>query len=418
MNLPRTKSLQHAFINFFAKGNQQVHLYGGYSTKPDRIKLSRGNDKSIVTSVYNRLALDAASVNIRHVKTDSDGNYLEDITSDLNNCLRLDSNLDQTASAFFQDVYMSLFDEGEIAIVPTQAEVNNLSTEFKKIKELRVGKVKEWYPQHVKVELYNQLTMRKEEIIISKRLCAIVENPFYAVMNEYNSTVKRLIRKMNMLDAVDEQTNSGKLDLIIQLPYMVKSETRKKQAEQRRKDIENQLTGSKYGIAYTDGTEHITQLNRSLDNNLMKQVEYLTTLMFSQLGITQEIMDGTANENVMTNYYSRTIYPIVKAVTDSMMRTFLTKTARTQNQAIMYFRDPFLLVGVTDIAELADKLTRNEIATSNEIRQKIGFKPSNDPKADQLINSNISQSKQDTQLENTENNRDTEAKEYLERMRE
>ena len=418
MNLPRTKSLQHAFVNFFSKGNQSVPLYGGYSTKPDRIKLSRGNDKSIVTSVYNRLALDAASVNIRHVKTDIDGNYLEDIDSDLNNCLRLDSNLDQTASAFFQDVYMSLFDEGEIAIVPTQAEVNNLSTEFKKIRELRVGKVKEWYPQHVKVELYNQTTMRKEEIIISKRLCAIVENPFYAVMNEYNSTVKRLIRKMNMLDAVDEQTNSGKLDLIIQLPYMVKSETRKKQAEQRRKDIENQLTGSKYGIAYTDGTEHITQLNRSLDNNLMKQVEYLTTLMFSQLGITQEIMDGTANENVMTNYYSRTIYPIVKAVTDSMMRTFLTKTARTQNQAIMYFRDPFLLVGVTDIAELADKLTRNEIATSNEIRQKIGFKPSNDPKADQLINSNISQSKQDSQLENTERNRDVEAKEYLERMRE
>lgn len=424
MDLPMTRSLQHAFTNFFNK-SPVAPMFGGYANRPDRVKLSRGNDRSVVTSVYNRLALDAAAVNIRHVKTDKDGNYLEEINSELNDCLSLDTNLDQTATAFFQDVYMSLFDEGEIAIVPVKAETNSLQTEFSKIKELRVGKIKQWYPHHVKVELYDEDHMQKKEIILPKKLCAIVENPFYAVMNEGNSTVKRLIRKMNMLDSVDEQASSGKLDLIIQLPYLVKSDARRKQAEQRRKDIENQLAGSKYGIAYTDGTEHITQLNRSLDNNLMKQVEYLTSLMFSQLGITQEIMDGTADEKVMTNYYSRTIYPIVKAVTDSMRRTFLTKTARTQGQSIQYFRDPFLLVGVTDIAELADKLTRNEITTSNEIRQKIGFKPSSDPKADQLINSNISQSKQDVQVngfgktdEGTQSEMREQARSYLRRQQE
>lgn len=420
-----TRSLQHAFTNFFNK-NPVAPMFGGNASRPDRVRLTRGNDRSIVTSVYNRLALDAASVNIRHVRTDKDGNFTEEIDSGLNSCLSLDTNLDQTSTAFFQDVYMSLFDEGEIAIVPVKAEVNSLQTEFSDIKELRVGKIKEWFPQHVKVELYDEDRMQKREIIVSKRLCAIVENPFYAVMNEGNSTVKRLIRKMNMLDAVDEQTSSGKLDLIIQLPYLIKSDARKKQAEARRKAIEDQLSGSKYGIAYTDGTEHITQLNRSLDNNLMKQVEYLTNLMFSQLGITQEIMDGTADEKVMTNYYSRTIYPVVKAVTDAMKRTFLTKTARTQGQSIQYFRDPFLLVGVTEIAELADKLTRNEITTSNEIRQKIGFKPSSDPKADQLINSNISQSKQDIALTNGSQKADEgsqsdmreQAKDYLKRLKE
>lgn len=391
MDFPITRSLQHAFTNFFNK-SPTTPMFGGYASRPDRIKMTRGTDRSVITSIYNRLALDAASVNIRHVRVDENGNYTEEIDSGLNNCLSLDTNLDQTATAFFQDVYMSMFDEGEIAIVPVKAEVNSLQTEFSEIKELRVGKIKEWYPRHVKVELYDEDRMQKKEITISKALCAIVENPFYAVMNEYNSTVKRLVRKMNMLDAIDEQTSSGKLDLIIQLPYLVKSEARKKQAEERRKAIEEQLSGTKYGIAYTDSTEHITQLNRSLDNNLMSQIEYLTKLMYSQLGITQEIMDGTADEKVMTNYYSRTIYPIVKAVTDSMRKTFLTKTARTQGQSIQYFRDPFLLVGVTEIAELADKLTRNEITTSNEIRQKIGFKPSSDPKADQLINSNISQS--------------------------
>lgn len=424
MNFPMTKSLKHAFTNFFNK-NFAPPMFGGYANRPDRIRLTRGNDRSVVTSVYNRIALDAASVNIRHVKVDKDGNYLEEIDSDLNNCLSLDPNLDQTATAFFQDLYMSLFDEGEIAIVPVKADVNSLQTEVHKVKELRVGKIKEWYPHNVRVELYDEDRMQKTEILVSKHLCAIVENPFYSVMNEGNSTVKRLIRKMNMLDAIDEQTSSGKLDLIIQLPYLVKSDARRKQAEQRRKDIEDQLSGSKYGIAYTDGTEHITQLNRSLDNNLMKQVEYLTNLMFSQLGITQEIMDGTADEKVMTNYYSRTIYPIVKAVADAMRRTFLTKTARTQGQSIQYFRDPFLLVGVTEIAELADKLTRNEIATSNEIRQKIGFKPSSDPKADQLINSNISQSKQDVQTngfekadEGTKGDIREQARAYLKRLRE
>ncbi len=423
MDFPITRSLQHAFTNFFNK-NIVAPMFGGYSSRPDRIKLTRGNDRTIVTSVYNRLALDAASVNIRHIKTDKDGNYLEEIDSGLNNCLSLDTNLDQTAAAFFQDVYMSLFDEGEIAIVPVKAETNALQTEFKDIKELRVGKVKEWYPHHVRVELYDEDRMQKREITLPKQLCAIVENPFYAVMNEGNSTVKRLIRKLNMLDAVDEQTSSGKLNMLIQLPYAVKTDIRREKANERIKDIEEQLNGSKYGVAYIDGTEHVTQLNRSLDNNLMAQIEYLTNLMFSQLGITQAIMDGTADEKVMTNYYSRTIYPVVKAVTDAMRRTFLTKTARTQGQSIYYFRDPFLLVGVTEMAELADKLTRNEITTSNEIRQKIGFKPSSDPKADQLINSNISQSKQDVQLNNaaktdegTQSGMREQAKAYYKRLK-
>lgn len=362
-----------------------------YSYRPDRIRLTRGNERSIVTSIYNRIALDVSSVNIKHCKLDENERFISVVNSGLNSCLNLEANIDQTGRAFMQDVVMSMFDEGCVAIVPTDTSLNPNVTSSYDILSLRTGKILEWYPDKVKVRVYNENTGKKEDIIVKKSTVAIVENPLYAVINEPNSTMQRLIRKLSLLDITDEQTASGKLDLIIQLPYVIKTEARRQQADQRRKDIEMQLAGSKYGIAYTDGTEKITQLNRSLENNLLKQVESLTNTLYSQLGITQTILDGTADEKTMLNYNNRTIEPIVSAIVDEMKRKFLTKTARTEHQSIMFFRDPFRLVPINDIAEIADKFTRNEILTSNEIRQIIGMKPSDDPKADELINSNIAQ---------------------------
>ena len=384
--------LKHAF-NAFKNNRDPTPYYGhgvGYSYRPDRVRLTRGNERTILASVSNRIALDVASMNIYHSKLDKNDRFLEIIPSSLNNCLNLEANLDQTGRAFIQDVVISMFDEGAVAIVPVDTDIDPSTGSFK-IETLRTGKILEWYPKHVKVRVYNEETGNKEDVVLPKKTVGIVENPFFAVVNEPNSTLQRLLNKLRLLDVTDEQTASGKLDLIIQLPYIIKSEARRNQAEQRRKDIESQLAGSKYGIAYTDGTEKITQLNRSLENNLMKQIEYLTNLLFSQLNITQTILDGTADDKTMLNYYSRTIEPILAAITDEMKRKFLSKTARTQKQTIMFFRDPFKLVPVSDIAEIADKFTRNEIMTSNEIRQKIGIPPSSDPKADELRNSNISQ---------------------------
>lgn len=376
-----------------------------YYNRPDRPRFTRGNERSITTSVLNRIALDASAIDILHVRLDKNGRFLEEINSGLNNCLTLSANTDQTGRAFKQDVVMSMLDEGCVAIVPTDTTTDPKITDSYDVETMRVGKIIQWRPRHVQVRLYNEQTGNKEEIWLPKKMVAIVENPLYAVMNEPNSTMQRLVHKLGLLDITDEQTASGKLDLIIQLPYVIKTDARRQQAENRRKDIEMQLAGSKYGIAYTDGTEKITQLNRSLDNNLMKQVEYLTNQLYSQLGITQTILDGTADEKTMLNYYSRTIEPIVSAIADEMKRKFLTKTARTQNQSIEFFRDPFKLVPVNDIAEIADKFTRNEIMTSNEIRQIVGMKPSDDPKADELRNSNIAETKEDPGIykEYTEN---------------
>ena len=372
--------------------------YGeSYYYRPDRPMFTRGNERSIATSVYNRIALDASSIIIQHVRLDENSRFSSVINSGLNNCLNLDANLDQTGRAFLQDVVMSMLDEGCVALVPVITDVNPDDTSSYEILSMRTGRIIEWRPAHVKVRAYNELTGRKEDLILPKSTVAIVESPLYAVINEPNSTMQRLIRKLSLLDVTDEQTASGKLDLIIQLPYVIKTPARQQQAEDRRKAIEMQLASSKYGIAYTDGTERITQLNRPAENNLMKQIEYLTNLLYSQLGITQTIMDGTADDKTMLNYYSRTIEPIVSAIVDELKRKFLTKTARSQGQSIMFFRDPFKLVPVNDLAELADKFTRNEIMTSNEIRQIVGMKPSDDPKADELKNSNISESKQEAQ---------------------
>lgn len=366
-----------------------------YYYRPDRPRFTRGNERSIMTSVLNRIALDVSAIDIFHVKLDKNGRFLTVIESGLNNCLTLSANADQTGRAFKQDAVMSMLDEGCVAIVPVDTSIDPNKSDSYQIDTMRVGKIIQWRPQHVQVRLYNEQTGKKEELWLPKRSVAIIENPLYAVMNEPNSTMQRLIKKLALLDVTDEQTASGKLDLIIQLPYVIKTEARRQQAESRRKDIEMQLAGSKYGIAYTDGTERITQLNRSVENNLMKQVEYLTNQLYSQLGITQAILDGTADEKTMLNYYSRTIEPIISAIVDEMKRKFLTKTARTQRQSIQFFRDPFKLVPVGDIAEIADKFTRNEIMTSNEIRQIVGMRPSDDPKADELRNSNISQQKDD-----------------------
>lgn len=371
----------------------------GYSYRPDRTRLTRGNERSVVTSVYNRIALDVAAISIQHCRLDENGRFESTIDSSLNDCLNLNANIDQTGRAFIQDIVMSMFDEGCVAIVPVDTDRNPNVTDSYDILSFRTGKITDWYPSHVRVKVYNDRTGNKEEILLPKNDVGIVENPFFAVMNEPNSTAQRLIRKLSLLDVTDEQTASGKLDLIIQLPYVIKSEARRAQAEQRRKEIEMQLASSKYGIAYADGTEKITQLNRSVENNLMKQIEYLTNLLFSQLGITQSIMDGTADDKTMLNYYSRSVEPVVSAIIDEMKRKFLTKTARTQRQSISYFRDPFKLVPVNDIAEIADKFTRNEILTSNEIRQIVGFKPSSDPKADKLVNSNISQPEEGNESE-------------------
>ena len=401
------KRIQNGWNAFMSRAPTTSYYETGAGSyyRPDRVRFTRGNERSIVTSVYNRIALDVASINIRHCRLDDDGRYMEDIDSGLNNCFTLSANIDQTGRAFIQDVVMSMLDEGCVAIVPVNTSANPLLTSSYDIYSMRTGKIIEWKPKHVRVRLYNELTGNKEDILLPKSVVGIIENPLYAVMNEPNSTMQRLIRKLSLLDVTDEQTASGKLDLIIQLPYVIKTEARRQQAEQRRKDIEMQLAGSKYGIAYTDGTEHITQLNRSLENNLMNQITYLTNMLFSQLGMTQTILDGTADEQTMLNYYSRVIEPIITAIVDEMKRKFLTKTARSQNQSIESFRDPFKLVPVNNIAEIADKFTRNEIMTSNEIRQVIGMKPSDDPKADQLINSNISQSKETEQqwMNNDEN---------------
>ena len=386
----RVKRAWNAFLNRSPTYGRQG-LGASYSYRPDRPRLTRGNDRSIITSVYNRIAIDISSIDIKHCQVDEENRYLDDIDSGLNTCLNLEANIDQTGRAFMQDVIMSMFDEGCVAIVPVDTSVDpNLSSSYD-ILSMRVGKIVDWYPSHVKIKLYNDRTGNKEELIFSKRNVAIIENPFYAIMNEPNSTMQRLIRKLSLLDVTDEQTASGKLDLIIQLPYVIKTEARRKQAEDRRKDIEKQLAGSKYGIAYTDGTEKITQLNRSVENNLLAQIESLTNQLFSQLGITQSILDGTADEQTMINYYNRTIEPIVSAIVDEMKRKFITKTARTQGKTIMAFRDPFKLVPLNNIPEVADKFTRNEILSSNEVRQIIGRKPSDDPKADQLVNSNINQ---------------------------
>ena len=385
--------IQHGWNAFMNRDPTVAYRdYGaGYSTRPDRPRFSRGNERSIVTSVYNRIALDAASLDIIHVRLDENGRFKETIDSGLNNCLSLDANLDQTGRAFRHDMFMSMLDEGSIAVVPVETDIDPNATDSYKICSMRVGKIVEWRPRHVRVSLYNERTGRKEELVLAKSTVGIIENPLYAVINEPNSTMQRLIRKLNLLDAVDEQSSSGKLDLIIQLPYIVKTEQKRQQAESRRNEIERQLTGSKYGIAYADGTERITQLNRPVENNLMKQIEYLTSMLYSQLGITQTILDGTADEQTMLNYYNRTIEPIVAAAVDEMKRKFLTKTARSQRQSIIYIRDPFKLVPINNIADIADKFSRNEILSSNEIRQIIGFKPSDDPKADKLINSTIRQ---------------------------
>ena len=400
MELEVSSRLKHAW-NAFVNNRDPTASYRdigpGYSYRPDRPRLTRGNERSIITSVYNRIALDVAANDIRHVKLDEDDRFSEIIDSGLNNCLALDANIDQTGRAFIQDAVMSMLDEGCVALVPIETTFNPQQTGSFDINTIRTGKILDWYPKHVRVSVYNERSGKREEIVLPKDTIAIIENPLYAVMNEPNSTMQRLIRKLNLLDTIDEQSGSGKLDLIIQLPYVVKTEARRQQAEARRKDIEMQLAGSKYGIAYTDGTEKITQLNRSVDNNLMKQIEYLTSMLYSQLGITQAVLEGTADEKTMLNYYSRTIEPIIAAIVDEMKRKFLTKTARTRRQSIVFFRDPFKLVPVDNIAEIADKFTRNEIMTSNEIRQKIGMKPSKDPKADKLINSNLNQPEENEQ---------------------
>lgn len=385
--------LQHGW-NAFLNNKDPTYNYGsgtGYYYRPDRPRLTRGNERSIITSVYNRIALDVSAISINHCRLDEQGRFLSIIDSNLNKCLYLEANVDQTGRAFIQDVVLSMFDEGCVAIVPVDTSSNPNTTGSYDVLSLRTGKILQWYPNSVKVRVYNERTGKKEDVILPKKIVGIIENPFYAVINEPNSTLQRLVRKLSLLDVTDEQTASGKLDLIIQLPYVIKTEARRKEAEKRRAEIENQLAGSKYGIAYADGTEKIVQLNRSLENNLMKQIEYLTSMLFSQLGMTQDLLDGTANEQTMLNYYSHTIEPIVSAITDELKRKFLTKTARSQSQTILFFRDPFKLVPVNNIAEIADKFTRNEVLTSNEVRQIIGMKPSDDPKADQLVNSNINQ---------------------------
>ena len=391
MEIQLLSRLKHGW-NAFVNNRDPTYSQGvSYSYRPDRPRFTRGNERSIVTSVYNRIALDAAAINIKHCRLDDNDRLIEVLDSGLNSCLNLEANVDQTGRAFIQDCVMSMLDEGCVAIIPIETTLDPTITKSYDILSMRTGKILEWYPDKVKVRVYNDRTGRREDIILPKSTVGIVENPLYAVINEPNSTMQRLIRKLALLDVTDEQTASGKLDLIIQLPYVIKTEARRQQAENRRKDIEMQLAGSKYGIAYTDGTEKITQLNRSVENNLMKQIEYLTNLLFSQLGITQTILDGTADDKTMLNYYTRTIEPIVAAIADEMKRKFISKTARSQKQSIVYFRDPFKLVPVNDMAEIADKFTRNEILTSNEIRQIVGMRPSKDPKDDQLVNSNIRQ---------------------------
>ena len=394
MELTLTSRLKRAW-NAFTKNRDPTDIQypsvgTGYVYRPDRVRFTRGNERSIVTSVYNRIAMDVAAITIKHCRIDKNGRYIEDIKSGLNDCLTVEANIDQTGRSFIQDVVMSMFDEGSVAIVPVDTSFDPRNSSSYDILSMRAGQILEWYPAHVKVRVYNDRTGKKEDLVLPKRSVAIIENPLYSVINEPNSTMQRLIRKLNILDAIDEQSGSGKLDLIIQLPYVIKSEARQQQAEKRRKDIEDQLKGP-YGIAYTDGTEKITQLNRPVENNLMKQIEYLTNQLYGQIGMTSSVLDGTADEKAMLNYNNRTIEPIVSAIVGAMKRSFLSKTARTQGQTIMFFRDPFKLVPINNIADIADKFTRNEILSSNEVRQIVGMRPSDDPKADGLRNSNINQ---------------------------
>jgi Phage portal protein len=385
----------NAFVNMDrGQEAQRTFDYGvSYGGRPDRVRLTTTNERSIITSVLTRMAVDAASIPIKHIKLDEQGRYLEDVNSGLNYCLTEEANIDQAARAFRQDMVMSLFDRGSIAVVPVETSIKPVTAGTFDVKTMRVGEIVAWHPRHVKCAVYNEAVGRREEIILEKKFVSVVENPLYTIMNEPNSILQRLIRKLNLLDAIDEQSGSGKLDLIIQLPYVVKNEARQRQAEKRRADIEFQLKDSKYGVAYTDGTEKITQLNRPVENNLLKQIEFLTEMLYSQLGITKEVMNGTADEATMLNYQNRTIEPIVTAIVESIRRTFLSKTARTQGQSVAYFWDPFKLVPVEKMAEIADKFTRNEILSSNEVRQIVGFKPvRNDPKADELRNSNMPQS--------------------------
>ena len=386
----RFKSAWNAFANRDPTSNVVGQTYGyGYSFRQDRRRLSRGNERSIINSIYNRIAIDVAAIKLEHVRLDEDGRYLETIDDGLNKVLNFEANIDQTGREFVQDIVMSMLDEGCVALVPIDTTETPKTPGGFDIDTIRTGEVMEWYPREVKVRVYNDRNGKREDLILPKRFVAIIENPLYSVMNEPNSTLQRLIRKLNILDVVDEQSGSGKLDIIIQLPYVIKTDARRKEAEKRRTDIEKQLAGSKYGVAYTDGTERITQLNRPAENNLLKQVEYLTNTLYSQLGITEDVFNGTADEKTMLNYYNRTIEPILSAISDNVKRKFLTKTAITQKQSIAFFRDPFRLATVEEIAETGDKFTRNEIATSNEIRSIIGWKPSSDPKADELVNSNI-----------------------------
>ena len=386
--------IKHAWTLFTNNKNPTVVQPSGtsYSISPTRPRFTRGNERTIVTSVYNRIAIDASTIDVMHVRLDEEGRYKETIKSNLNNCLTVEANIDQSSRSFFLDVIISMLDEGCIAVVPVKTTINPTNTESYDIDELRTGRIIEWFPTHVTVRLYNDRTGLYEDVTLPKSRVAIIENPLYSIMNEPNSTMQRLIHKLSLMDIIDEESSSGKLDLIVQLPYIIKNETKKAQAEERRKQIEDQLQGSRYGVAYIDGTEKVTQLNRSVENNILKQVEYLTNLLYSQLGLTQAIMDGTADENAMNNYFNRTVEPVISAVVDEFHRKFLTKTARTQGQAIMFFRDPFRLMSVTNIADTADKFTRNEILSSNEFRQIIGRKPSSDPRADQLLNKNISHS--------------------------
>ena len=395
----RIKNAWNVFTSRDPTEQPVFHDYGiSYGYRPDRIRLTRGNERSIVNAVYNRIAIDVASIDVKHVKTDENDVFIEEIDSFLNDILQTEANIDQTGRNLMIDAVISLLDEGVIAIVPVDIDEDEETDSFD-VLSLRVAKIIQWYPEHVKVRVYNEKTGYKQEIVINKRSVCVVENPFYSVMNEPNSTLQRLIRKLNLLDAIDEQTGSGKLDIIIQLPYVIKTEARKKQAEDRRKDIEAQLAGSKYGIAYTDGTERITQLNRPAENNLLTQIEYLTSMLYSQLGITEEVLNGTADEKTMLNYYNRTIEPIMSAIVDEMKRKLLTWNARKEGQSIKFFRNPFKLVPVTEMAEIADKFGRNEILTPNEIRGIVGFKPSDDPQANELRNRNISQSNEEIEME-------------------
>lgn len=400
--MPKFSSrLKHAWNAFMSRDPTPSYPFGsGYASsyRPDRMRFTRGNERTIVTSIYNRIAMDVAAIKVEHVRLDQNGRYAELLDTGLNQCLSLEANTDQTGRAFIQDVVMSMCDEGVVAIVPVDTTINPKLSNSYDIRSLRVGQILEWFPKHIRVRIYNENTGRKEDLILPKNMVGIVENPLYATMNEPNSMLQRLKHKLALLDSVDEQTSSGKLDLIIQLPYVIKTDARRKQAEKRRGEIEAQLSGSKYGIAYTDGTEKITQLNRSVENNLLKQIEYLQNIVYAQLGLTTSVFDGTADEKTMLNYYNRTVEPILSAIVDEMKRKFITKTARTQGQSIVFFRDPFRLTPTEQLAELADKFTRNEIVTSNEFRQILGFKPSDDPKADELRNKNLNVSPEEERM--------------------